>query len=219
MKKLLFAFALTSVVCIGIYSCNNGAYDANPDTDHSAVLNPITGDSSGTSAYLGSMNAVLNNRKKLFEPAFYYKIDNSYYLVARVQDDTTLERVIRITFADYGGPKEYIVNADTLIPNVTFEMIDTTRVDLAGRPIRNYYTANTNNSVGYATVNIEGEEGGHLRGYFFGNLYKTEPEEDLNKVVNFEYSEFYFKQIPFPIPAEYKPFVIKEHRADPEAGN
>ncbi len=218
MKKLLFAFALISTVGIGLYSCNNGAYDAHPDSDLSAALNPISSDSNGVTTYLGSMEAILDKKERLFAPAFYYQIENTYYLVARVKDDSVLDRVLRVTFPDYGGAKEYIVHADTAQPIVTFSMIDTNRVDKAGRPIVNSYTANTQKGKGYATINIQGEEGGHLRGYFFGNLFKTLPEEDLEKSVEFEYSAFYFEKIPFPIPDEYKPFVIEEHRANPEEG-
>jgi len=209
MRKLLIASALTFVATMALFACNNGAYDAHPDNDYSAGLNPISPDSGGVSVYLGSMEAVINNKKLLFAPAFYY-IDTVgiYHLVARVKYDSIFNRTLRITFAKYDGKKEYPVSADTTNPNVSFVMLDTSRVDLAGRKIFKTYTANTNDGVGYAMVNIKGDEGGHLRGHFFGKLHRFLPEKKYEDTLNIELSPFYFEKVGFPVPAQYIPYLF-----------
>ena len=212
MKKLLIAFTLLFAVSIGMYSCNNGAYDAQPDKDNSSALNPIN-NSSGVTTYLGSMDAIVNKKQQIFDPAFYYKIDEVYYIVARIQHDSILERYLRINFTAYNGPKEYGIAPDAPLPGITFSMIDTTRVDKAGRPIYNVYTP-TGGKKNY--VNIQGEEGGHLRGVFNASMHRTLPEEVLGDDVMIDSSAFYFEQVPYPIPAEFKKYVPKEHRGNPE---
>lgn len=208
MKKLLLATALFGLAGLTLYSCNNGAYDANPDSDLSAALNPLDPDSGSVNIYLGSMETVLNNKKLVFAPAFYF-IDTFgvYNLIARVKDDSIFHRTLRISFTSYQGVKDYNVTADTVNPQVNFVMLDTSRVDKAGRKIYKTYTANTNKSVGYASFNVVGDEGGNFRGNFYGRLHRVLPEEQFEDTATFEFGPFYFKQVPFPVPAEYIEFL------------
>lgn len=204
MRKLLIASALTIASAMAIISCNNGPYDAHPDTDYSSGLNPASPDSGGVNVYLGSMEARINNKKLLLAPAFYYEDTLGFTrIIARVKNDSIFHRTLRITFSKFDGKKEYSVTADTTNPNVSFVMLDTSRLDLAGRKVYKTYTANTNEALGYATVNVQGNEGGHLRGYFFGKLYRILPEKKYDDTISIEFSPFYFEKVAFPVPAQY----------------
>lgn len=208
MRKLFLASALIAVAGITLYSCSNGAYDAHPDTDYNAAQNHIDADSGEVQVYLGSMEATVNNKRLNFAPAFYFIDTNGFYnLIARVIDDTVFHRTLRIQFTVFEGPRMYDVNAGTPTPIVNFVMLDTSRVDLAGRKIYKTYTANTNESVGYAGINIEGEEGGNLRGSFYGKMYRVMPEKQYQDTIRFDYSPFYFEKVPFPVPDEYAEYL------------
>jgi hypothetical protein len=205
MKKLLVGTALILVAVAALYSCNNGPYDAHPDTDYSAGLNPLD-PKSGANVYLGSIDSRINNKKLLFAPAFYYVDTNAVtHFVARVKDDSIFHRTIRIAFPEgtFNAIDTYEVNADDVAPVVNFVMLDTSRVDLAGRKIYKTYTANTNDGVGYCMFNVLGNEGGNIRGYMFGKFYRTMPEKNLQDTISMEFSNFYFEKINFPVPAEY----------------
>lgn len=205
MKKFLIGTALILGAAVALYSCNNGPYDAHPDTDYSSGLNPLD-PNSGANVYLGSIESRINNKKLLFAPAFYYVDTNSVtHFVARVKDDSIFHRTLRISFADgtFNGVDTYYVTADTFMPQINFVMLDTSRVDLAGRKIYKTYTANTAKGVGYSTFNIIGNEGGNMRGYMFGKFYRILPEENFEDTISMEFSNFYFEKINFPVPAEY----------------
>lgn len=209
MKKLLVGTALIFVATVALYSCNNGPYDAHPDVDYSAGLNP-TNPSSGTDVFLGSIEARVNDKKLLFAPAFFYVDDNNFtHFVARVKNDSIFHRTLRISFGEdaYKGVDTYKVDADVVYPQVNFVMLDTSRVDLAGRKIYKTYTANTNNGVGYTTFNVLGTEGGNARGYIFGKLYRILPEKKFDDTISIEFSNFYFEKIAFPVPAEYVEYL------------
>ncbi|MCB9046619.1 MAG: hypothetical protein H6550_10860 [Chitinophagales bacterium] len=208
MKKLLIASALILGASMAMFSCNNGAYDANPNVDDGAALNPLSPDSGGVSVYLGSMEGVLNNRKLVYAPAFYY-VDTAgnTQIIARVKDDSIFHRTLRVTFAPYSGIDTYSVTAGDMNPRVNFVKLDTSRVDLAGRKIYNTYTANTGDKLGYATINIIGEEGGNYRGYLFGKLYRVLPEKQFADTMSLEYTEFYFRKLNWPLPPEYLQYL------------
>lgn len=210
MKKLLVGTALILVAAAALYSCNNGPYDAHPDNDYGTGLNPLDPES-GANVYLGSIESRINDKKMLFAPAFYYVDTNSVtHFVARVKNDSIFHRTLRISFADgaFNGVDTYRVNADTMNPVVNFVMLDTSRVDLAGRKIYKTYTANTGDGFGYAMFNILGNEGGHMRGYMFGNFYRVQPEKNFNDTISMEFSNFYFEKVNFPVPAEYVQYLF-----------
>jgi hypothetical protein len=207
MRKLLIGSALTIMIAT---ACNNGKYDAQPDVDYSAGLNHLTGDSTGAKVYLGSMEGVLNDKHTIFSPAFCYQDDQGIMtLVARIKDDTILRRTIYITYGQFEGKRIDTIDALTGDPVISLKMVDVGNFDIAGRQLYKYYTANTGENFGYATINIEGNEGGNLRGFFFGQLYKFLPEAtespkyDRNDVMDFELTNFYFKKVPFPLTGSY----------------
>lgn len=210
MKKFLIGTALILGAAVALYSCNNGPYDAHPDADYGSGLNPVN-PTSGVDVYLGSIEGRVNDKKMLFAPAFYYvDTNNLTHFVARVKDDSIFHRTLRITFGEgyFNGVDTYYVTADTFNPQVNFVMLDTSQVDLAGRKIYKTYTANTNEGWGYSTFNIIGNEGGNMRGYLFGKLYRVLPEKNFNDTISIEYSNFYFRKVNFPVPAEYVQYLF-----------
>lgn len=205
MKKLVLAFALILAAGVGIVSCNNGPYDAQPDVDYGSAQNPLSPDSGTAQVYLGSMEAVINSRSLVFSPAIHF-IDSveGYNFIARVKDDSIFRRTLRMRILPYEGAKTYDESADTFSQlQVSFTMLDTSRVDLAGRDIFKTYTASYSQGLGYAIVNIEGEEGGHIRGNLNCKLHRSSPEEVIEDTISFQSSNFYFEKVPFPVPGDY----------------
>lgn len=205
MKKLVFATIFSFAAVAAVVSCNNGPYDAHPDTDLSSGLNPVKPDSGGVNVYLGTMEAFVNNRTTLFSPAFYYIDDEGKYnMVARVKDDTVFERTLRMKFFDkYNGVDSYRINVDSTYPAITFTMVDTSRVDGGGRKVYNSYGVIEPEDYGGAIV--IGEEGGNIRGTFYGRLSRFAPEELPSDTVNISAGEFYFQKYPFPLPEGVMP--------------
>ncbi|MCB9064319.1 MAG: hypothetical protein H6551_04170 [Chitinophagales bacterium] len=188
MKKHLISIAIVSVCAAALYSCNNGAYDATPDKDYSAALSPfVDGELEGVQ--VGSMIGVLNGKTTYFSPAYGYEdtVGNKV-LVARVKDDSIFDRRLMIVFTaeEYKGKLEYPIPGEKGSPIMNMTMIDTTRVDKAGRPI--YKTL----SATMAKINIAGDEGGFYRGDMEGVMYRTAPEQNNNDSVKIEKCKFYF---------------------------
>lgn len=209
MKKLLIVSVLIAMTGISLYSCNNGPYDANPDVDLSGALNPLDPDSGSVPIYIGTMETVINSKKLYFSPAFYFIDTNGHYnLIARVLDDSVFRRTLRIKFEGYGGTGEYNVTSDTTNPIVDFTMVDTSRVDLAGRKIFKTYRANTGEGVGYFNIRIDGEEGGNLRGTLHGKLHRIAPEVMLDDTISIANSPFFFELVPFPVSGEYLDYIV-----------
>lgn len=211
MKKLLLAFTTILAAGIGIVSCNNGPYDAKPDVDLSGAQNPASSDSGTAQVYLGSLETVLNNKSLVFSPAFYF-IDemDTYHFIARVKDDSIFRRTLRIEINPYDGVRTYEVAVDTdIFLDVNFTMLDTSRVDLAGRDIFKTYSASYRDGFGYAIINFEGDEGGHIRGNLNCKLHRSDPEKVLEDTVSMQFSPFYFEKVPFPVPGEYIDYLVK----------
>lgn len=202
MKNVVLASVLILMASMTIFSCNNGAYDAHPDTDLSSALNPESPDSGGVNLYLGSMEGRVNSRKYVFTPAFYYIDDAGVYrFVARVKDDTLFNRTLRFSISNYNGVDTYKANADSQDPIMTFSMYDSMKRDPQGRRIVKTYTVNTNAGRGYTDIYIDGEEGGNMRGRMYGTLYLVQPTVNLQDTISFGLTHFYFKKENFPLKA------------------
>lgn len=200
MKNVVLASVLMVIASLTIFSCNNGAYDAHPNTDLSSALNPESPDSGGVSVYLGSLEGRVNSRKQVFTPAFYY-IDEggTYRFVARIKDDTLFHRTLRFSIANYNGVDTYSANADSQNPIMTFSMFDSMKRDLQGRRIVKTYTVNTSAGKGFTDILIDGEDGGNIRGRMYGTMYLVSPTQNLQDSVSFELSQFYFKKENYPL--------------------
>lgn len=208
MKKLVNVSVFALAISMALYSCSNGPYDATPDEDNSAALNN-TNPNNGVNVYLGTIEATINNKRMLFSPAYYY-LDTSanprYQFVALAFKDSIFHRKLRIIFNEKPLlDSVYTITADTLNPVFSMTMVDTTRVDKAGRPIYKTYTANTANGVGYGQIEFKGEEGGNFRGNLYGNLFRNQPEEKFSDSVEIKFSEFYFEKKSLPLPKGYEP--------------
>lgn len=215
MRKFLIGSALTIMTATALFSCNNGKYDALPDVDNSAGLNHLIDDSLGVKVFLGTMEGPLNDKHTVFSPAFCYQDDKGVmHLVARIKDDTVLRRTLRITYYKFEGKRIDTINAQTADPIIQLTMVDPGKFDMYGRQIFKTYTANTQEKFGYATINIQGNEGGNLRGFLFGQLYRKipnapvgEPQYDEKEFLDFELTNFYFEKVPFPVTGAYKKYL------------
>lgn len=189
MKKLLIAAFGIAITCTTLYSCNNGDYDTIPDADQSGVLNPQN-PNSGTTVHLGAIVANIDNKQVVFSPAFHFDDTNGYrHIYGTVPDDSILQRRMEIIFIDPipDTPHVYNITADTAKPIIYYSFYDTS--DINGN--RKIYTANTGQTLGYASIAVNGKESGNMRGYIFGNFYLKFPQLDLNDSAIMSYSEYY----------------------------
>src|SRR5437879_2988657 len=109
MKKILFTTLLTAGVCMAMISCNNGAYDADPNTDNATIKNPLD-PNSGVTVYIGTIKTVLNGKDVLFTDCSYTIDTNNNRIITGVQaNDNVFNSAIRIYFAEstYKGPGTY----------------------------------------------------------------------------------------------------------------
>lgn len=194
MKKRLLQFTIALSTVVAVYSCNNGPYDAHPDTDYgSAVTPPVDGtDTSG--AYINSMYARVNGKLLDFSPV-YASIDENGILsfTAKVQNDPLFERTLRVVFTEYKGPILYAVPTvdpdGTHLIDVYFTMVDTTRLDGGGRKV--YKTYSTQAAMGVAEVNVLGDEGGFYRGSIDAFMSRVTPEVMVSDTLNISDGYFY----------------------------
>lgn len=193
MKKLFVTSALALSISMGLYSCNNGAYDADPTTDLSAGQNPLN-PTSGTGVLIGTMKAYINGQEVVFSPVYHVTDTfNTRRLYARVPNDSIYNRSILITYAEnsYVGP-----SIDTIgkKPLLSFEY----KVYDPDNKYYNIYTASQGNG-NMIEVNVKGAEGGHMRGSITGTLNKTMPLAAPASQVTFSETEFYSKKEAFPL--------------------
>lgn len=177
MKKLVIA-ALIATGSLAIFSCNNGAYDADPNTTGSP-LNPLNPES-GVSVFLGRIKADLNGTPTLFSPA-YYTVDESgaMNVIAFRENDKEFQHSLRFSIYNFKNTKEFSYN-------VSYRYLDTAKHSLDSFI---YYSVHS--STGPFEITMLGNEDGNLRGRFSGTLARLKPVEKLNEVIKFENGEYY----------------------------
>lgn len=186
MKKFVVAALLATGACLVLPSCNNGAYDSDPNSS-TGGLNPLD-PNSGVTVYLGTMRATLNNTITAFYPAYYTSPKENNFVVTGIRaNDEVLKHTINFAITNFKNLSEF----GTIF---TYEFQDTT-----GNDSTIIYT-------GPVAVKLTGNEGGNLRGTFSGEIYYTAklsnhleedplaiqlPDPDKSKVIYIKDAEFY----------------------------
>jgi uncharacterized lipoprotein NlpE involved in copper resistance len=178
MKKLVIA-ALLATGSLALYSCNNGAYDADPNNGGSP-LNPLNPAESGVSVYLGTMKADLNGTPTLFSPA-YYTVDESgaMNVIAYRVNDKIFQHILRLSIYNFKNTKEFSYG-------VSYTYLDTSK-----HSADSFFTYGTHSSTGPFTLTMNGNEEGNLRGTFSGTLAKLKPVEVTSDVIKITNGEYY----------------------------
>jgi uncharacterized lipoprotein NlpE involved in copper resistance len=178
MKKLVIA-ALLATGSLALYSCNNGAYDADPKVSGSP-LNPLNPKESGVSVYLGTMRADLNGTTTLFSPA-YYTVDESgaMNVIAFRVNDKDFRHTLRFSIYNFKNTKEFSYG-------VAYTYLDTSK-----HSVDSFFTYGTHTSTGAFTLTMNGNEEGNLRGNFSGTLAKLKPVENVADVIKITNGEYY----------------------------
>lgn len=194
MKKLLIGSLLTIGIASAFVSCNNGAYDANPNKDYQGVLNPL-GDTTGkgTIVYIGTMKGLVNGGELIFSPAYYTVDTNGIRRInAWVQNDTVYWRSIEMYVLDsvVKGKKDEVL---PLAYTFTYSVYDTVR------KVHKKYTNSPIQSNDF-TVYIASQENNTMRGKFNGTIKNTAPilpPPNPNDIVIFKDLIFYLDARPF----------------------
>ena len=179
MKKLLMTGLVMTGLSVGLYSCNNGAYTANPDKTNG--LNPLD-PKSGVTVYLGSYETFINGYSYLFAPCTY-SIDTAGNRIihGRVKDDSIFVREVTITFKSdkYKGVYNYEIGGNDSLDNnnpftgISFEysFYDTTL------HFYRYYKSDVSDGKGIIHMSVKGQESDNMRGTITGTTFRKLPED------------------------------------------
>ena len=105
MKNKLFSLFVAAAVCLGMMACDNGAYDANPDTNFSQVKNPLN-----VSNSVGAMSARINN--VFWSTNTGAARDTMGVLL--ISGITAEMKSIGISIVGYNGPGIYTIGTNTM---------------------------------------------------------------------------------------------------------
>jgi hypothetical protein len=163
MKKLSLAFILFATTSMFWASCNNGDYNASPETNGMILGLP------------GALTGNFNGTNMKFTPATWQSGDNDqnrniYGALYGVQG--YYAEVVTINMLNYTGPKGYAYNAGSA----------------DGAIIINFLDQEQNTAVSYSTlggdgraqVNITTDAKRIMLGNFSATLYKVYPSLDVN---------------------------------------
>jgi hypothetical protein len=155
MKKILFAI-LVSATGLGLYSCNNGAYDLDPKTNNGAV-NPLNPDNK-ISIPPGNVKVDINGVTHLFYPGFY--LDSSggqkvYFGYAPLENDPIFKRTIGVMIGHTEGKDPDFTDKTKV--SVWYSLIDTFSDQ------RIYYIASGDAKMDVNGA-LKGREGDAIRG-------------------------------------------------------
>lgn len=172
MKKLLITGLVMAGLSFGLYSCNNGAYTANPNKTNG--LNPLD-PNSGVTVYLGSFETMINGYAYLFAPVSY-SIDTAGVrkIIGRVKDDSIFVRQIIITFPKdkYHGKQAYYMDGgayDSLGVSFEYSFYDTTL------HYYRYYESSKASGKGTIVMDLKGDENENMRGTITGAVSRIFP--------------------------------------------
>jgi len=104
MKKIVLVLAAT-LATVGLFSCSNGLYDANPDADYSNIPNPIV-PIDNSPAKEGQIKFKLYDEYELYSNAYFMELGASR-MITGLRTGTTNNYVISFTITDYSGVGEY----------------------------------------------------------------------------------------------------------------
>lgn len=146
MKRFRTLLCTLAVGTLAFSACNNGIYDANPDTDNSNIGNPLNvGDLGGTAGGSGYIKANFTGTVRTFNPANW--VDTSGL---RMISGTTPDGHYGISFmlAGYSGAGYY--NATSFMYTVADGSGSVTMFSLSGTDTMHFsvYTDDGNNMVG-----------------------------------------------------------------------
>ncbi|RYE21884.1 MAG: hypothetical protein EOP51_14540 [Sphingobacteriales bacterium] len=182
MKNFLLAATLMAGTSLALFSCNNGAYDADPSNNNPA-LNPLD-PKSGVTVYLGTMKAAINGTMTEYYPAYYVSpLENTFAITGKRGNDVFPGHTINIGITNFQNLKEF--NSD-----FRYQYKDTTIAD-------------TMVTVEYApkgkfTIVMNGNESGNLRGTFAGTVYRAWPVANLKDSIVITKGEFYVPKKDLP---------------------
>jgi hypothetical protein len=178
MKKLVFA-ALLATAGVGLFSCNNGAYDADPKTTGSP-LNPLD-PNSGVTVPLGSMRVAQNGTIQNFYPAYYQTDEEGFLNFSMIREnDREYYPTLRFTLFDIKTLKEFGAGGGIY-----------TYVDSSKHSVDSVITYGTQPGVGGMKITLNGNEEGNYRGTFSGTFYRLLPTKDMKDSIVFANGEFY----------------------------
>jgi hypothetical protein len=196
MKKLFIAALFAAGIGSALVSCNNGNYDADPKTDNSSVKNPLTGDV----VYLGTIKGEVNGKQVIFDNVSY-KIDttNTRIITGTLMNDPVFFADLEIFFAEssYKGPNVYNIGGDAAGWEFIYAYKDTSYHNRNVR--KTYWAGHPGIGKGNITFHVLGDEGGNLRGWFDGTVYRATIDQDYlftgsydkNDTVVFKNCNFY----------------------------
>jgi hypothetical protein len=169
MKKVFFTSLFLASAAMGLSSCMNGDYDANPNAVSSAPnpLNNNNGGSGGSGGGGGSTGGTITCKVDGTNYTFTqatYNVIGSMYTIAGGNSDGTNGRTISLTISSYSSPKAYSIPADAAGSYGVFPLSNTSNVT-------SYSTAAVG-APGTGTVTVTSDANNRMKGTFSFNANK-----------------------------------------------
>jgi hypothetical protein len=165
-------------------SCDNGAYDVNPDVDNSSAFNPLD-PNSGVTVMIGSAKMKVNGDLWYFRDV-YYKVDSTgtRVLYGSAVNDPMFRRQFRVFFpeATFKGKGTFPIGGEHDSTGYTFRfyVFDTA----AAVSKFKVYEASKTDGIGEILFTIKGMESNNMRASFTGWCAKVadEPKDPSDQV-------------------------------------
>lgn len=175
MKKIFLSTLFIAGAAIAMTSCNNGNYDADPNTNNSNVTNPWNnnngnngngGGNNGGSVTLGTMKAKINGTEINFSnPAIATNVFGNLGITGNTASPPDFDQ-LTIGVAGYTTPKVY---EGTGFSNLTL---------IYGKYQGNALTATYSNSTSatnHVKIEVTDDSNGNFKGTFEGTVFYAAP--------------------------------------------
>lgn len=168
MKKVFLAFLFAA--SLGLVSCNNGVYDAQPAVNNSAAGNPLA---NGGVASKGQIVGTVNGTKRVFGTA-YYLLSGSLLAMQGVQVVDNINHGITMSIDNYNGVGTYTMSGSA-IKGIYTELN-------SNMEFREYNTSSTA-TPGYGSITVT-DAGDEIKGTFTFTAYNFNFVPNTADIIN-----------------------------------
>lgn len=191
MKKAILSALLVAGMGTLFASCNNGDYDAMPESSDGTVLNPIN-PSSGVTIPIGYIRCEIGGFLVDFMSGTWTNSGGTAILTAVRVDNQFQWQIMSFTLHNFNGVGTYTLNAGSGAGFITHTLFDPNDAPYIGLG----YTSEMGDGTG--TVYVEGTEDGNIRGTFSGTIVKHLPVVDVSTKEVIGAGKFYLRTAPTP---------------------
>lgn len=163
MKKIFLSTLFIAGAAIAMTSCNNGNYDADPNTNNSNVINPLN----PNNLSLGTIKAKLNGNEMTFSNGAGTTTSVSFGIGGNTSGSTTNFETLAIQIVNYNGAQTYEVSGTSTDLVLSYAKIENSA------PTSAY--GSTISPTGHVKVVVSEDADSKVKGTFEGIVYYAGP--------------------------------------------